>query len=171
MLTQFSLQVLKRQQLYPSSPTIAKSQALRSIFYHILKNPQVYAKLQAEIDQADAQGKLSPSPTFSETHNLPYLVAVIREATRIHPSVQLCMPRIVPSSGATISGEYFPHGVVVGCNPFIIHRDTSIFGPDADTFRPERWLDAERAKEMDKYIITFGAGNRTCVGKNISLME
>ena len=24
---------------------------------------------------------------------------------------------------------------------------------------------------MDKAMITFGAGNRTCVGKNISLME
>ena len=38
-------------------------------------------------------------------------------------------------------------------------------------FRPERWLDEKRAKEMDKAIITFGAGNRTCVGENISLME
>jgi len=81
------------------------------------------------------------------------------------------MPRIVPSSGATICGEYFPPGTIVGCNPYIIHRNTSIFGPDAEIFRPERWLDTERAKEMDKYIITFGAGNRTCIGKNISLME
>jgi cytochrome P450 len=32
-------------------------------------------------------------------------------------------------------------------------------------------LDEKRVKEMDKAIITFGAGNRTCVGKNISLME
>ena len=29
----------------------------------------------------------------------------------------------------------------------------------------------KRAKEMEKAMITFGAGNRTCVGKNISLME
>jgi cytochrome P450 len=90
---------------------------------------------------------------------------------RIHPSVSLCMPRLVPSPGVTICGEFFPSGVTVGCNPYVIHRDHKVFGPDADEFRPERWLDEKQAKEMDKAIITFGAGNRTCVGKNISLME
>jgi len=128
-------------------------------------------RLQKEIDEADAQGKLSESVTFAESNGLPYLIAVIKEATRIHPSVQLCMPRLVPAGGAKICGEYFPAGVTVGCNPFVIHRDYRVFGEDADEFRPERWLDEKRAKEMDKYIITFGAGNRTCVGKNISLME
>jgi len=102
---------------------------------------------------------------------MPYLIAVTREAMRIHPSVQLCMPRIVPAGGATICGEFFPAGVTVGCNPAVIHRDKGVFGEDADDFRPERWLDEKRAKEMDKAIITFGSGNRTCVGKNISLME
>jgi cytochrome P450 len=90
---------------------------------------------------------------------------------RLHPSVSLSMPRLVPSPGTTICNESFPAGVVVGCNPYIIHRDKTVFGPDAETFRPERWLDEKRAKEMDKAMITFGAGNRTCVGKNISLME
>lgn len=136
-----------------------------------MKNPEIYARLQQEIDQADAEGKLSPSVTFGESYSMPYLIAVTREAMRIHPSVQLCMPRIVPAGGATICGEYFPAGVTVGCNPAVIHRDKGVFGEDADEFRPERWLDEKRAKEMDKAIITFGGGNRTCVGKNISLME
>ena len=144
---------------------------MRSIFYHVLKNPDVYARLQKEIDDADAQGKLSKCVTFAESNTLPYLIAVTKEAMRIHPSVQLCMPRLVPAGGATVSGEYFPPGVTVGCNPFVIHRDYNVFGEDADQFRPERWLDEKRAKEMEKAIITFGAGNRTCVGKNISLME
>jgi hypothetical protein len=78
---------------------------LRSIFYHVLKNPKIYARLQQEIDQADAEGKLSPSVTFGESYSMPYLIAVTREAMRIHPSVQLCMPRIVPAGGATICGE------------------------------------------------------------------
>jgi cytochrome P450 len=81
------------------------------------------------------------------------------------------MPRNTPPSGATICGEYFPAGVTVGCNPYIINRDRSVFGEDADVFRPERWLDEKRAKEMEKSFLTFGYGSRTCVGKNISLME
>jgi len=59
----------------------------------------------------------------------------------------------------------------VGMNAHVVHRDKGVFGEDADLFRPERWLESEaRNKEMEKYLLTFGAGSRTCVGKNISLM-
>lgn len=42
---------------------------------------------------------------------------------------------------------------VLSVNPWVIHRDRSIFGEDADSFNPERWLDPQRAKSMDKYLI------------------
>lgn len=47
-----------------------------------------------------------------------------------------------------------PEGTVVGLNAWVIHRD-QIFGPDADRFRPERWLDAdeEHLKAMDRAFI------------------
>jgi cytochrome P450 len=81
------------------------------------------------------------------------------------------MPRYPPKGGATICGEYFPETVQVGCNAHVIHHDKRVFGDDADSFNPERWLQSDsRNKEMEKYLITFGAGTRTCVGKNISLM-
>jgi len=41
-----------------------------------------------------------------------------------------------------------------------------------DKFIPERWLvDDEHYKRMDRYFMAFGMGSRTCIGKNISLME
>jgi hypothetical protein len=81
------------------------------------------------------------------------------------------MPRYPPKGGATICGEYYPDSVQVGCNAHVIHHNKRIFGEDAETFNPERWFQGEeRNKEMEKYLITFGAGTRTCVGKNISLM-
>ena len=39
-------------------------------------------------------------------------------------------------------------GVAVGlkaeiaANPYVIHRNEEIYGEDADTWRPERWLEA-----------------------------
>ncbi|KAG9618435.1 hypothetical protein KCU69_g23174, partial [Aureobasidium melanogenum] len=42
-----------------------------------------------------------------------------------------------------------------------------------DTFRPERWIEADamKLKEMKATMFQFGAGARTCIGKNISLLE
>lgn len=58
----------------------------------------------------------------------------------------------------------------------MLHQNKEIFGPDADEYRPERWLESEGAdpaklSRMRQSMFQFGAGSRTCIGKNISLME
>ena len=145
--------------------------ALRAIFYYLLKNPASYVKLRKELDTAENTHAFSESVTYAQARALPYFQAVVSEALRMFPSVALSMPRYPPKGGATICGEYFPDTVQVGCNAHVIHFNKEIYGHDADQFKPERWLESEaRNKEMEKYLLTFGAGSRTCVGKNISLM-
>ncbi|CVK95404.1 related to pisatin demethylase cytochrome P450 [Fusarium mangiferae] len=147
--------------------------SLRAVFYYIIKDRRVYQKLQKEIDEAHQAGRLSPIITFSESLELDYLQACIKEALRMHPGVSYPLERVVPGDGIQICGKYLPAGTIVGINAAVIHRDKSIFGVDADTFRPERWLDndIDRIKTMDRHNMTFGAGTRTCIGKNISIME
>ena len=61
---------------------------------------------------------------------------------------------------------------VVGINSWVAHRNADVFGAEVDKFIPERWLvDDEHYKRMDRYFMAFGMGSRTCIGKNISLME
>lgn len=45
---------------------------------------------------------------------------------------------------------------IVGVNPWVAHANTSVFGPDADEFRPERWLEADQASanRMEQYFFT-----------------
>lgn len=67
--------------------------------------------------------------------------AVINESLRIHGNLGLVNERVTPPEGAIIDGYHIPRGTVVGINPWVIHRNTDIFGEGADTFRPERWLE------------------------------
>lgn len=55
-------------------------------------------------------------------------------------------------------------------NPAVVQLDKKTFGDDVGEFRPERWLEAspERMKGMEKGMLFWGAGTRSCVGKNVS---
>lgn len=89
--------------------------------------------------------------------------------------------RVVPSTGLTLpDGRVVPSGTSVGMNPYIVGRNKSIFGSDADTFRPDRWLQTpEESHEAFKKrmqlcgtaTLRFGGGLRICLGRNLSQME
>lgn len=160
---------------FAGSETMAIS--LAAVFYYLLKNPNCYHKLCKEIKGAIQAGILENRPTglvsWIESQRLPYLDACIKEAFRLHPAVGLILERIVPAGGAEILGEHIPGGTIVGCSAWVIHRRPEIFGDDVDAYRPERWTDAdpERRKNMEGTMFHFGMGARTCIGKNISLLE
>ncbi|KAI1110951.1 cytochrome P450 [Nemania sp. NC0429] len=146
---------------------------LSAIIYHLHKHPECLERLRGEIDAFQAQGLLSNSFGFKETQQMPYLQAVIKEALRIHPATGLPLERVVPAGGATISGCFFPAGTIVGINAWVAHRNTQVFGEDADEFRPDRWLTSDHNKlaAMNRQWIPFGVGSRTCIGRHISTLE
>lgn len=147
--------------------------ALTAIMYCLLKNPAWLLELRKELASAAASGALSSPPAFKEANELRYLQAVVQEAMRLHPPVGLPLQRVVPPEGREICGYFFPGGSVVGVSALAVHMNPAIFGQDAACFRPERWLeiDKEKLALMQRYWMPFGLGSRTCVGKNISLLE
>jgi cytochrome P450 len=161
--------------IFAGSETTAIS--LSSIFYHLAKHPRVYEKLMAELDASTASGMIADRAnrqvSWTEAQQLPYLEAVIQEAFRMHPAPGLILERYTPQQGIEICGQYIPGGVIVGCNAWVVHRRKEVFGEDVDVFRPERWIEAspEQLKTMNAAMFQFGAGSRTCIGKNISLLE
>ncbi|KAI1164733.1 cytochrome P450 [Nemania serpens] len=146
---------------------------LSAIIYYLYRHPNCLEELRREIAEFQAQGLLSNSFGFKETQQMPYLQAVIRETLRIHPATGLPMERVVPEGGATISGYFFPAGTIVGINAWVAHRNTQVFGEDADEFRPDRWLisDHDKLAAMNHQWIPFGMGSRTCIGRHISTLE
>ncbi|KAL4901491.1 hypothetical protein BDW74DRAFT_187701 [Aspergillus multicolor] len=146
---------------------------LTGILYHIFRNRDVYNKLTSEVDSATQRNELStPHITYNEATALPYLVACIKEGMRMHPVNAVSLPRHVPESGCAVAGHWIPGGARVGVNMAVVHFDKGVFGNDAGIFRPERWMDGTRDPvEMERHLLTFGMGARTCLGKNISLCE
>lgn len=146
---------------------------------YIYSNPRVLAALRAEITEALELGKLSlPAPSYNQVANLPYLNACLKEAMRMHPAVCMPLQRVVPQStsedgrvGKVIAGKfYLPPGTKVGMSAWTLHMSKEAFGSDAEVYRPERWLDEDNRRELEKYNLTFGMGRRVCIGKNISMM-
>ncbi|KAI0128207.1 cytochrome P450 [Hypoxylon sp. NC0597] len=147
--------------------------SLSAILYYLLKNPRCYSKLREEVIGSEKTGEASRFISFKQSQEMPYLQAVIKEALRLHPATGLPLERVVPSGGATIAGQFFPEGSVVGVNTWIEHRNTRVFGEDANEFRPERWLsdDVEKVAFMNRHWMPFGLGSRTCIGRHVSHLE
>ena len=186
-MTETLVQTMAVSMAFAGSETTAIS--LSAVFYFLLKHPAALSRLRAEIDNAARAGHFADSETglvtWHESQRLPYLDACIKEAFRLHPAAGLPLERVVPEGGTEIAGHYVPGGTIVGCSAWLIHLNKGIFGDDADVYRPERWLydeelmqtdigkEAEnrRIKEMNGTMFQFGMGSRTCIGKNISLLE
>ncbi|KAK7962051.1 uncharacterized protein PG986_002876 [Apiospora aurea] len=148
--------------------------SLSSILWHLTTTPEAMTKLRTEVElQPRTQGRT----TFKTANaSMPYLQAVIKEALRLHPAPGLPLWRVVPEGGATISNQYFEAGSVVGINLWVAHYDRSVYGDDADMFRPERWIEAEKGnpnhlQQMEANYMPFGLGSRTCIGRHISTLE
>lgn len=179
------VQTMAVSMAFAGSETTAIS--LASVFYFVLRTPSALDSLRAELDDVARKGGFTDYETglvtFQEAQKLPYLDACIKEAFRLHPAAGLPLERIVPKQGAEIAGHFVKGGTIVGCSAWIIHRRPEIWGEDVDTFRPERWLvdesltgsakeeEEKKIKEMNGMMFQFGMGSRTCVGKNISLLE
>ncbi|KAH7324934.1 cytochrome P450 [Stachybotrys elegans] len=150
--------------------------AVRSTLLCLLGNPNAMNKLLAEISNGIAKGQISSPIKDSEAKEMPYLQAVIREGIRMFPPATGILNKQVPPGGDNILGYEIPEGVQIGHNIAGLMRTQDIFGPDAEAFRPDRWLEAESEPEKLKEMLgavdlVFGYGKYMCLGRTIAQME
>jgi len=96
------------------------------------------------------------------------------------------LAKMVPKGGAKIDVDgvdgvekYAPSGTPIAWNSWGLMRNKKIFGPDAEVFRPERWLTADNTAETQKHMLrmnetlslVFGYGRFGCLGKVVANME
>lgn len=143
----------------------------RSVIFHLLKNPECKRELVEDIDTQTKEVKLTKPIALEQTNHMPYLQACLYEGLRLHPAVAMSLPRVTPRGGVEIDGHFIPEGTVVEANPWVVCRNTEIFGDDVEAFRPKRWLKTGDRADMERVFFAFGQGARGCLGRNISWME
>ncbi|KIM37140.1 hypothetical protein M413DRAFT_13508 [Hebeloma cylindrosporum] len=139
----------------------------------IPSHPKIAAKAYEELDRVVGRERW---PNTEDEPNLPYIRAIIKEASkniivqRVHAPFWMATPHCT-SQGFTYKGNYIPKDTAVVLNCYTLHHNEKRY-PDPFTFNPERYLGddlscAESAKlgnAMDRDHWTFGAGRRICPG-------
>jgi cytochrome P450 len=127
--------------------------AMAWCIYYLLRNPEAFAKLRAELDA------LGPDPTPESITKLRYLDASLSETLRIEPIVTDVLR--VCREPFTIGGRWtVPKGSNVAVMLASILRDPRVFA-EPQRFRPERFLEK---KFSASEFLPFGGGARRCLG-------
>jgi len=128
--------------------------------YLLHEHPGALERLRVELEGAGA----NPAP--KAIVRLPYLEAVCQEALRMYPilgSVIRLLKRPM-----TLMGYEIPAGKIVAASAAIAHRREETF-PDAQSFKPERFLDQPPLSPFEYF--PFGGGARRCIGAAFALYE
>ncbi|MEM9453561.1 MAG: cytochrome P450 [Myxococcota bacterium] len=116
--------------------------------------PALVSELHAELDEHD------------DFTTIPLLDACIRETLRLYPSAPMLPRRALVDE--ELGGYRIPAGTNLIVLPWLIHRDPEIW-PAPKRFDPRRHL--EQTARPRLAWMPFGAGQRTCIGKGLAMME
>ena len=138
--------------------------ALTTASYHLISNPPILKKLQAELKAAIPD--LSIESDLPQLEKLPYLSACIQEGIRLSYGLATRHARISPDKATKYKDWTIPAGTPVSMTIVDVHHDEHIY-PDSRSFIPERWLDnpkTEEGESLSWYFVSFGKGSRSCIG-------
>ncbi|TFK27109.1 cytochrome P450 [Coprinopsis marcescibilis] len=163
------------------------SNALSRILHTLCEHPEAQDRLRQEILQArEEHGELS----YDELNNLTFLDAVCRETLRLYPPAPMVMRQarkdailplarpITTLDGRQITEVVVPEGTQILVSILSCNKNPLVWGPDADEWKPERWLSSLPASVTDaripgvySHLMTFIGGNRACIGFKFSQLE
>ncbi|XP_013165752.1 PREDICTED: cytochrome P450 4C1-like [Papilio xuthus] len=129
-----------------------------------------YPKVQERIfkELYDIFGNDDRDVTKQDLSQLVYLEAVLKETMRVYTIVPMTarwLDRNVKLKNYTLTAGrtclMFAYGV---------HRH-AMWGPDAEEFKPERWLDPATLPQSPNAFAAFKMGRRNCYGKTYSYLS
>jgi cytochrome P450 len=139
-------------------------------FVMINRHPRVLHKIREEI-RANIPDLGKRVPTMEELHKLPFLEAAIRESLRLNMTG---VHRTSNRAAMLVDGTFVPVNTNVIVSAYASARMKPIWGPDAEEYRPERFLDevTGELKVISPYkFLSFIGGPRQCLGMRFAMLE
>lgn len=147
--------------------------------YMLCCHPEMQDKLRAEV--REHLGTLDRDITNSDIDRMPYLQAFISEIIRYWSPVPTFV-RDAPRD-TTVLNQLVPANTRFIISTWATNLDSNLWGDDADTFRPERWLALGEDDAADRKavasggavsnfaMLSFSHGPRSCIGSSFARAE
>jgi cytochrome P450 len=137
-------------------------------WYLLSQNPDVEARLHAELDAVLGIGDRQRLPTLADYPSLRYTEQVFAESMRLYPPAW-AMGRM-STKPVTLGPYRIPPGAHFFFSQYIMGRDPHYF-PDPLRFDPDRFSPENKAARPKFTYFPFGGGNRQCIGESFAWME
>lgn len=122
----------------------------------------VLDKVRSELAE---HGVNALTPTFEQLQKCTYLEAVIKETLRLYPPV--IIGRYTPNVNESF-GPFTLGGAVLLFDAYVMHRQESVWGENANEFCPERFFEDPNVSHK---FLSFSRGPRDCLGKYFAMLE
>jgi cytochrome P450 / NADPH-cytochrome P450 reductase len=134
--------------------------------YLLLQNPSIMQTARALVDSV-LGGK---QPRVGHLARLRYLEQILMESLRLWPTAPAFGVHALRET--TLGGRYAikPNDTLMVLVP-MLHRDTTVWGPDVEAFAPERFDPEAEAKLPPNAWKPFGSGQRACIGRAFAMQE
>lgn len=157
------------------------SSAFTWLTYLLALHPDIQSRLRNEV-LTHIPADVSSEPELAKLiESLPLLNAVAYETLRLYPTVPITVRQSIRPT--TLNDVFIPKGTQIILSPWAINRSPHLWGKDAESFIPDRWIDADPSSPFGGHAnnhggapsayaqLTFLHGPRSCIGAAFARAE